>query len=211
MDARRLQLSLAAAQLVAVATLLRSVAYDRWITVVASLLLLGGATAARGGRAWGVALAFASAVAFPVAWAIGIAPAWFCGVGVVGALPFVLTSRAFARFDRGATALLAGIAVALGAAGALAWKHVAWSVFSTFPSLMPSVDAQHGLALAGVLGAVLVTMGLARAANRERRVRVEGRVRVAASLDARSDARAELAEELDDPVEDERAWRSLER
>ena len=96
MDQRRLQLSLVIAQVVGAATLLRSVAYDRWITVLAAALLIVGASAARRGRSWGVGLALGAAASFPVAWAIGIAPPWFC---LVGALPFAIASRAFARFD----------------------------------------------------------------------------------------------------------------
>ena len=76
-DLRRLQLSLVAAQLIGAATLLRSVAYNRWITMLASVLLIVGAEAARRGRSWGVGLALGAASAFPVALAIGIAPAWF--------------------------------------------------------------------------------------------------------------------------------------
>ena len=100
---RAVRYSLFATELVAFATLLRSVAYDRWITVLASVLLIMGAGAARRGRAWGIALAFAAAAAFPTAWVIGIAPAWFCLVGAAGALPFLFVVRAFARFDRSAT------------------------------------------------------------------------------------------------------------
>ncbi len=151
----RLRLSLVIAQAVGVLTLLRSVAFDRWITVLASLLLIGGAMAAQRGRTWGVPLAFAAAVAFPVAFLIGIAPPWFCLVGLAGAWPFALSARPFARFDKGATVLLAAITTTLGAAAAITWKEVAWSVFVTFPSLRPSIDAQHGVALAAVLAVVV--------------------------------------------------------
>jgi hypothetical protein len=179
---RRVQLSLLAAQAVGVATLLRSIAYDRWITVLASLFLIGGAIAAQRGRTWGVGMAFASAMAFPVAFAIGIAPAWFCLVGLAGALPFALTFRPFARFDKGATMLLAAIAATAGAGAAIAWKEIAWSVFRTFPSLRPSIDAQHGLALAATLA---VVVGAAAGRRRSRSDAESGgvRMRVAASLD----------------------------
>jgi hypothetical protein len=179
---RRVQLTLLAAQAVGVATLLRSIAYDRWITVLASLFLIGGAMAAQRGRTWGIGMAFASAMAFPVAFAIGIAPAWFCLVGLAGALPFALTFRPFARFDKGATMLLAAIATTAGAGAAIAWKEIAWSVFRTFPSLRPSIDAQHGLALAATLAVVVG----AAAGRRRARSDVESggvRVRVAAPLD----------------------------
>ncbi len=158
----RLRLSLVIAQAVGVATLLRSIAYDRWITVAASLFLIGGALAAQRGRTWGVGMAFAAAVAFPVAFAIGIAPPWFCLVGLAGALPFALTVRPFARFDKGATTLLAAITATAGAAAAIAWKEIAWSVIATFPSLRPSIEAQHGVALAATL-AVVVGMLAGRA------------------------------------------------
>src|SRR5262249_12999987 len=55
-------------------------------------------------RTRGIGLVLAAASWFPIAWAIGIAPVWFCLVGLVGALPFALTSRALARFDKQAGA-----------------------------------------------------------------------------------------------------------
>jgi hypothetical protein len=180
---RRLQLSLVAAQLVGAATLLRSVAYDRWITVLAAALLIVGAAAARRGRSWGVGLALGAAASFPVAWAIGIAPLWFCLVGIVGALPFVIASRAFARFDKGATALLAFLAASTGAISAIAWKQYAWSFFTTFPISRPSLEAQHGLALATIATLVVVAGAMARGKHGEatggQRVRVGEQLRVA--------------------------------
>lgn len=190
-------------------TLLRSIAYDRWITVIASLLLIGGAVAAQRGRTWGIGLAFAAAVAFPVAFAIGIAPPWFCLVGLAGAWPFALTVRPFARFDKGATMLLAAVAATVGTVAAIAWKEVAWSVFTTFPSLRPSIEAQHGVALAATLAVVVGALaGRARhisdqsaAEPSEARVRFGERVRVGAEHgDALEEAsRRELELELDDP------------
>lgn len=155
--ARRLGLSLVVAQAVGVATLLRSIAYDRWITVLASLFLIGGALAAQRGRTWGIGMSFAAAVAFPVAFAIGIAPPWFCLVGLAGMLPFALTWRPLARFDKGAATVLAAIAVAGGAGAAMAWKEMAWDVFTAFPSLIPSRYAHHDVAL---LATIAVTVGL---------------------------------------------------
>lgn len=178
---RRLRLSLFVLQLVGVATLLRSVAYDRWITVLASALLLIGAAAAQRGRSWGVALALGAAAAFPVAWAIGIAPAWFCAVGAFGALPFLIASRAFARFDRGATALLAVAAASVGAIGALGWKELAWSVITRFPSWAPSQEAQHGVALIALVASAVVATRLfpqRRGLGEPSRVRVAEHVRV---------------------------------
>lgn len=162
MEERRLHLALVATQLVAAATLIRSIAYDRWITVLASVLLLIGAAAAKRGKTWGIALSLASAAAFPVAFAIGIAPAWFCLVGIVGALPFAFTSRAFARFDKGATTLLAVLAATGGAIGAMAWKEMAWSVFYEIPLLRPSIEAQHGLALTALVATATVATLLTR-------------------------------------------------
>lgn len=193
---RRLQRSLVAAQLVGAATLLRSVAYDRWITVLAAALLIVGATAARRGRSWGVGLALGAAASFPVAWAIGIAPPWFCLVGVVGALPFAIASRAFARFDKGATALLAFLAASTGAIAAIAWKQYAWSFFTTFPVSQPSLEAQHGLALATLATLVVVAGVVTRGKHAEvgggQRVRVAEPLRVADSVHREEDATPEL-------------------
>jgi len=190
-DLRRLQLSLVAAQLVGAATLIRSVAYDRWITVLAAVLLIAGATAARRGRSWGVGLALGAAAAFPVAWAIGIAPPWFCLVGLVGALPFAIASRAFARFDKGATALLAFLAAAAGTIGAVAWKEYAWSIFTTFPVSRPSIEAQHGLALTALTAVVAAVALMSRSKNGElasgQRLRVAQELRVADSAHRSSD------------------------
>jgi hypothetical protein len=208
----RLRLSLVVAQAVAIMTLLRSIAYDRWITVLASLLLIGGAMAAQRGRTWGIGLAFAAAVAFPVAFAIGIAPPWFCLVGLAGAWPFALTARPFARFDKGATMMLAAIAATVGTVAAVTWKEVAWSVFMSFPSLRPSIEAQHGVALAATLAVVVGALaGRARhpagldasaSAAEGARVRFGERVRVgvgAEESDALDEAsRRELDAELDD-------------
>ena len=181
-DLRQLRSSLVAAQIVGVATLLRSIAYDRWITVLAAVLLLIGATAAQRGRTWGVALAFAAAVAFPVAWMIGIAPPWFALVGIVGSLPFAIASRAFARFDKGATTVLALIAMTAGALGALAWKEYAWSIFTMFPAFRPSIEAQHGLALTAVVASAALAMRFGRSAlggtGGEQHVRIAQHVRV---------------------------------
>ena len=192
---RRLQLSLVAAQLVGAATLLRSVAYDRWITALAAALLIVGATAARRGRSWGVWLALGAAASFPVAWAIGIAPPWFCLVGVVGALPFAIASRAFARFDKGATTLLAFLAASTGAISAIAWKQYAWSFFTTFPISQPSREAQHGVALAALATLVVVAGVLARGKHgitSGQRVRVAEQLRVGDSTHREEEATLDL-------------------
>jgi hypothetical protein len=152
---RRFGLALGFLQVAAFGTLLRSIAFDRWITVLAAALLLIGAAAARRGKTWGVALAFAQAVAFPVAWMIGIAPAWFAVVGFAGALPFLLTLKSFAKFDKGATALMSLLAIGGGAGGAMLWKQYAWDVIREFPSLFPSIQPHHGLTLAALVGLAL--------------------------------------------------------
>jgi hypothetical protein len=180
----RLRDAILAIELVAGATLVRSIAYDRWITVLASVLLLVGAAATVRSRTWGVALALAAGAAFPVAWAIGIAPPWFCLVGIVGAMPFGLFLRDFVRFDARATALMAAIATSLGAAGAILWKQYALAAFMAFPILTPSLDAHHGLAIAALLGAGMFARSRLRGGEEaERTVTIpaysERRVRIA--------------------------------
>ena len=162
MNRERFHSSLLILQAVALATLVRSIAFDRWITVIASTALFVGALAAKRDRAWGVALAFASAIAFPVAWVIGIAPPWFAFVGAAGMMPFMLASKSFAKFDKGATALLATLAVAVGGLGAIGWKAVAWPIFRSFPSLRPGLHPEHGALLVAVTAAAMVAMHLTR-------------------------------------------------
>jgi hypothetical protein len=187
---RRLPHALVAINLVGWATLLRSIAYDRWITVLMATLLLVGAAATRRGRTWGVALAFAAASWFPVATAIGIAPPWFVFVGLIGALPFALMSRAMLRFDARATVLMTGLGASLGTAGAIAWKDLAPDVFATFPSLTPSLYANHGLAVVTLLSAALVAKALRRGEPKSATIRVA------------DDASSELRTR----VSDEEAW-----
>src|SRR5690349_3846130 len=129
---------------------MRSVALDRWITVLASLVLLVGAAAAKRNRAWGVALMFAQAIAFPAAFMIGIAPAWFCLVGAIASIPFLMTAPGFARLDRGATRVLMALAVAGGTIGAVVWKAIAWDVFEALPALAPGVYPAHGMIVAAL-------------------------------------------------------------
>jgi hypothetical protein len=156
-------------EVVAFATLLRSVAFDRWITVVMSLFLLAAAFGARRGRSWGVALAFASSFFFPLAFVLGMAPAWFVVVGAIAAVPFALTWRAFARADRAATAWLAGLSMGAGSLVALVWQQIAWPLFWTFPALFPSVRPQNGLLVTALLAtAVAVWAARWREARRVR-------------------------------------------
>lgn len=200
---RHLRLSLYATQAVAFLTLLRSVALDRWITVLASVILFFAATAAHRGRSWGVGVAFGQAVAFAAAWAFGIAPPWFAVVGLVGALPAVFASRALARLDKTATVLLATLAASVGALGALAWKEIAWSVFTTFPSLWPSRYPHHGFALlmllaggAAALGAALKREKAHEAAEDGVRVRVAEGERIRVGLEDAEDDAAEVEENV---------------
>ena len=148
-------------EVVAFATLLRSVAFDRWITVLMSLFLLAAAFGAKRGRSWGVALAFAASFFLPLAFMLGMAPAWFVIVGAIAAVPFALTWRAFARADRAATAWLAGLSVGAGSLVALAWQQFAWPLFWTFPALFPSARPQNGLLVTALL-ATAAAVGVAR-------------------------------------------------
>jgi hypothetical protein len=166
----RVRLSLNAVHAVAAATLLRSIVFDRWITVLASLFLIGGAFAAQRGKTWGIGLALGAAASFPTAWVIGIAPPWFCVVGALGALPFVLTSRAIARFDAAATALGAGLALIVGTLGAVGWRAAAPFLFVQIPALRPSRHATHG----GFLVALLATAACVAMLAVWKRARVEG-------------------------------------
>jgi hypothetical protein len=179
-----LRSALGTAQILAGVTLLRSVAYDRWWTVAMAALLIGGAAAARRGRTWGLALVLSAATAFPVAWAIGIAPPWFVFVGIAGIQPFVSASPALARFDRQATALLVGIATSLGALAAIVWKYTALSVFASVPLLKSSLHPHHGWAILTLLAAA-VALRLAR----RREPDAQSDVRIAAD-----DARLRVAD-----------------
>ncbi len=147
----RVRLSLLAVHAVGVLTLARSLAYERWITVIAALLLMAGAYAAQRGRTWGIGVAFGVAASFPTAWAIGIAPAWFCLVGMIGSLPFALTSRAIARFDAAATAVGAALAVTVGTLCAVTFAESAPWLFAHFPALRPAWHASSGGALAALV------------------------------------------------------------
>lgn len=130
--AARVRASLAAASVVALATMIRSIVFEKWITVLASLLLLIGVGAAWRSRSYsvgGLGLALMAASAFPVAQLLGMAPDWFWLVGVAGALPFFMSWRPMAFFDRRATFLYAALALAAGTACAFTWHEIApWVV-----------------------------------------------------------------------------------
>jgi hypothetical protein len=188
MDAQKLQTSLSFAHAAGLVMLLRSIAYDRWISVLLAAMLLAGVEAARRNRTWGIALAFAAAAAFPVFVAIGIAPSWFLIVGALGMLPFGLASRAFARFDKGATVLLAGLGASIGALVAVGWNQIAPWLFYNLPFVRPSYGAQHILPVAALAGFALAVSLMrkkqAEPAAEGARVRIGERVRVATPNDA---------------------------
>jgi hypothetical protein len=202
----RLRTALIAAHIVSLATLFRSVVYERWITVLASLLLLAGASAALRGRTWGIGVSLAAATAFPAAWLLGIAPPWFALVGLVGALPFVLSLRAMAQFDKVATALgttLAGVG-ALGCA--ITFKIAAPWLFATFPSLRPSWEAGN---FVPALIITTVAFGLSMA-GRTKRASLGSETGAASEAGARAHStttRVRVAPEQREPVGSEPdAW-----
>lgn len=132
--AARVRASLQAASAVALATMIRSIVFEKWITVLASLLVLIGVGAAWRARTYGVGLALAAASAFPVAHLLGMAPSWFWLVGIAGALPFIMSWRPMAFFDRAAAGLYAVLALAAGAACALTWHEIApWVITHLYP------------------------------------------------------------------------------
>ncbi len=126
---RNLVLALVLVQYVAAMTLVRSVVWNRWTTVGASIALLLAARAALRERTWGIGAVLAIATAFPTAVLLGFAPPWFWAVGVIGAIPFLLTLRPMLRFHVGAATLFGVLAAATGIAGAFAWRQVAYAIF----------------------------------------------------------------------------------
>lgn len=118
--AARVRTSIQAASLVALTAMTHGVLYGRWMIVVAALFMLAGTAVAWRARTLGVGLALAAASAFPAAHLLGIGPSWFWLVGAGGALPFVMSWRPMAFFDRQAAVLFGALAVAAGAAGAFA-------------------------------------------------------------------------------------------
>lgn len=212
MAPRHLRLSLVVLQLATIATLVRSVALDRWITVAASLLLLGATFAARRGRTWGVAAAFTVGVTFLGLWSQGVGTPWFALVGILAVRPFLRLFRHFLRFDRGAATLLAAVATALGIGGAVAWKAYAFALFEAFPALMPSLYPHHGMAIAAMLGGIGVASHLlhrrpaaATGAVAPEEALPEARVRIAADEPEPTEQRVAL-EELEAELESERDY-----
>lgn len=117
---------------VAGATLLRSVALERWATVLAALAMMVGAAAAARARTWGLAWTTVAAAAFAGAALLRLGPWWFWGVALVGVAPHAVSLPAMARFDRAASALLA-------VAGVCAGLALAWGYESVGPSLLARV------------------------------------------------------------------------
>ena len=202
-----LRASLRLAQIVTLATLVRSVLFDRWITVTVGLMLLGGVVAAKRGRTWGVGLALAAAVAFPVMFLFGMGPAWLCLVGVAGALPFLATLPAFLKFDKQATALLALLAGGVGTGIAYAYHTYAWDIFTAFPSLQPGIYPHHGLPM---LAAVVLGMVLSQRRH-EAPVPAHSGVRIADGADGEERIRIAALEEADAAAHGEDEWETPAR
>lgn len=192
MAPQHLRAPLHVAQIVAFATLVRSVAFDRWITVLVSALLLGGVWAASRGRTWGVGLMLAMASAFPVMFFLGMAPAWFVFVGLAGAMPFLTSLPAFLKFDRQATALFATVAAGIGTA--IGYGYHAWApwLLTNLPIPRPTFLPHHPLLIA-----VLFLVGFFYARRRD--ALEAGGVRVAAV--GASDERVRVS--LDEAIEDD--------
>lgn len=127
---RNLVLSLVAVEAASWATMARSVLLARWTTVVATIVLVWGVRAAMRERTWGIGVILATATAFPVAATMGFAPQWFWLVGILGAIPFLLTVKPMARFDRSATVLFTAIAGGTSIAAAFAWREAAYAIFN---------------------------------------------------------------------------------
>lgn len=130
----RVQASLVLVLLTALPLFARCVLQGVWVTCVASLMLTAGALAAFRGKTWGVGLTLLAGSAFPAARLLGMAPWWFWGVGFVGVLPFVLTWKPMAFFDRPAAKLFAFLAVSGGIACAITWHEIGpWVVAHLYP------------------------------------------------------------------------------
>lgn len=98
-------------------------------TTSAGIGMVLGSAAALTKRTWGVGLVFATAVAFASAALMSMGPEIFFLFAGIGSLPMALGAKPFARFDRSAAMLFAGIAIALGVGAALAWHELAPSIW----------------------------------------------------------------------------------
>ncbi len=126
---RNLVTSLVGVQSLALLLVLRSAFLERWPTVVMALLLWAGARAALRERTWGIGVVLATSLAFPGAVFLGFAPTWFLLVGLVGIVPFALTTRPMLRFDVGATVLFSSGALGFSVAFAHVWRVAAYALF----------------------------------------------------------------------------------
>ncbi len=205
MTPRSLRSALSFTELATFLLLLRSVAFDRWITVAASVVLLVAVHAAQRGRTWGVALSATVGITFAGLWALGIAPLWFVLVGLLALRPFGRLWPIFARFDRGAAVALAALVTGVGTLGALAWKAWAVDLFRAFPLLEPSVYPQHGIALLALAGGGLVARHLLRpkapVAQQDEASAEPARVRVATEQALSSAEDAVAMEELESELQ----------
>ena len=132
--ADRVQASFFAILVVALPLVLRCVIYERWITLFAAVALILGALAGFRWRTWSVGITLLAGTAFPAAHLLGMAPAWFWGVGFVSALPFALSWKPMAFFDRSAATLFAFLAVSGGITCALAChEYGGWIVANLYP------------------------------------------------------------------------------
>lgn len=155
--------------------LLRSVAFDRVLTIGVSLALVVGARAAMRQKTWGLLLSLAASTWFAAAFALGMAPPFFLVFALLGAMPLFKSWRALAEFDRGAAVVAAGMATSAGAGLALAWKMFAPWLFWNLPALRPTFQPGHGLALAAITATATVL------ALRDRKLLAEAKAREAES------------------------------
>lgn len=118
------RLSLYAVLLVAAPLMARCIVHQVWVTVIATSMLAGGALAALRRRTWGIGLTLLAASAFPAAHLLGMAPNWFWGVGLVGAIPAAFTWKPMAFFDRPAAKLFVTLAILGGIGCALTWHEI---------------------------------------------------------------------------------------
>lgn len=100
--------------------LLRSVLFERWLTVIACAGLFAGAFAVMRGRTGGALLLLALGAAFGAAAALSMGPSWFVLVTLAAAGPAVVLSPHMFRFDRLAATAALTLALLWGAGSAVA-------------------------------------------------------------------------------------------
>lgn len=129
-----MEASFYAVLVVGLALVARCVIAERWVTLFGAVALVVGAMAGFRWRTWSVGLLLCTGTAFLAAHLLGMAPAWFWGVGIVSALPFVFSWRPMAFFDRAAAALYALLAVSGGILCALGLhEYGGWIVAHLHP------------------------------------------------------------------------------